>query len=79
MRPPRFRTSTLMLLVVIVALAAALVVQQARMGRERIRAEVARVQAEEALRAAAALRTTPAAPARPPATLSPAHAGGVAQ
>ena len=41
MRPPRFRLSTLMLLIVIAALATALVVQQVRLERERRRADTA--------------------------------------
>ena len=71
MRLPRFRISTLMLLVVIVALATALVVQQVQtIERERLQAEMARREAKAALRAANALLSTPRALA------PPVHAGG---
>jgi len=69
MRPPRFRLSTLMLLIVIAALATALVVQQARLARDRMRAEMA---ARDAAARTASLAAPPA-----PAPAPPNPAGGV--
>jgi len=75
MRLPRFRLSTLMLLVVIAALATALVVQQGRsVARQRLRAEEQRRVAEKALyQAEMALARAAASSLAPP---PPAPAGG---